>query len=530
MTAFDRVERRLPELFDELAGAGIPDYFDDMLRSTTQARQRPAWSNPERWLPMGVIALPAPTRRLPLRYLALAGAVLLLLTAALVYVGSRRVAVPPPFGPARNGVIVYATADGDLAAWDPVTGTTKTIINGTDSVQYPAFSLDGTRLVFARKPTDPNVETDLLASADGSNLRNFITGPSIKWYDESGSGQRAIISRIVGATVVQSMVDMATGHETPLDVDPALGITMGIFRPGHDQVIYEHVPNDGVHGTTIYLAHGDGTGPLHQIPIAADAVNEAWPSPDGKTLVYSSWGTGSTDQGRIHVVDLDTGQDATLLFDGWAATPELGAQYSPDGKRLAMMRFGNDGFRITIVPADTNGPAVAVGPTQPSNTGGATIMWSPDGSTAARLLRHGPFGLVAAVERRRRAQARRHGLGARCHLAAPRAVGLLVGVRLGRIDRGGQVGAGHATRLLALRPVQLLVDLLLGVAALEQGLLGGEDHVRVAADVGDRIGRRQAELVEDRPEDRSRPGRSGPSSPHCAGRSRRDTVGTYVTG
>jgi Tol biopolymer transport system component len=80
------------------------------------------------------------------------------------------------------------------------------------------------------------------------------------------------------------------------------------------------------------------------------------------------------------VVDLDTGQDATLLFDGWAATPELGAQYSPDGKRLAMMRFGNDGFRITIVPADTNGPAVAVGPTQPSNTGGATIMWSPDGS------------------------------------------------------------------------------------------------------------------------------------------------------
>ena len=50
------------------------------------------------------------------------------------------------------------------------------------------------------------------------------------------------------------------------------------------------------------------------------------------------------------MVDLDTGQDATLLFDGWAATPELGAQYSPDGKRLAMMRFGNDGFRIDHRP------------------------------------------------------------------------------------------------------------------------------------------------------------------------------------
>ena len=60
MTAFDRVERHLPELIDELAAAGVPDYFDDMLRTTTQARQRPAWSTLERWLPMGVIARPAP--------------------------------------------------------------------------------------------------------------------------------------------------------------------------------------------------------------------------------------------------------------------------------------------------------------------------------------------------------------------------------------------------------------------------------------------------------------------------------------
>ena len=88
---------------------------------------------------------------------------------------------------------------------------------------------------------------------------------------------------------------------------------------------------------------------------------------------------------------------------------------------------------------------------------------------------------------------------------------LLVGVGLGGVDRGGEVGAGHAARLLALRPVQLLVDLLLGVAALEQRLLGGQDHVRVAADVGDRVRRRQAELVEDRRQDRLDP--AGPAGP-----------------
>ena len=70
MTAFDRIERRLPELIDELAAATIPDYFDDMLRQTARARQRPAWSGLERWLPMGVIARPLPVRPVPWRAIA----------------------------------------------------------------------------------------------------------------------------------------------------------------------------------------------------------------------------------------------------------------------------------------------------------------------------------------------------------------------------------------------------------------------------------------------------------------------------
>ena len=91
MTAFDRIERRLPELIDELASAGVPDYFDDMLQQTAQARQRPAWSSLERWLPMGVIARPLPIRPIPWRLIAVAAILVLLVAATLVYVGSRRV-------------------------------------------------------------------------------------------------------------------------------------------------------------------------------------------------------------------------------------------------------------------------------------------------------------------------------------------------------------------------------------------------------------------------------------------------------
>ncbi len=105
-------------------------------------------------------------------------------------------------------------------------------------------------------------------------------------------------------------------------------------------------------------------------------------------------------------------------------------------------------------------------------------------------------------------------LGAR---AAPRSalsrrfLGLLVRVRLGGVDRGGQVAGGDAPGLLALRPVELLVDLLLRVAAGEERLFGAEDHVGVAADVSDRVGRREAQLVEDRLQDRLDP--SGPADP-----------------
>src|SRR3954447_16237717 len=56
---------------------------------------------------------------------------------------------------------------------------------------------------------------------------------------------------------------------------------------------------------------------------------------------------------------------------------------------------------------------------------------------------------------------------------------LLVLVRLCRVDGRREIGPGDAAGLLALGPVQLLVDLGLRVAPREQGGLGGQDHVRI---------------------------------------------------
>ena len=352
MTAFDRIERRLPELLDDLAAAGSPRL---LRRHAPAARRRlasgPAWSTLERWLPMGVIARPATDSSAAValdrgrsRSSRCSAA------AALVYVGSRRVAVPPPFGLARNGAIVYGTADGDHRHLRPGDR------HDEDHHQRGRFESSNTRSSRTTGPAWCSPEADRperprrtsIAAADGSEpSRTSSPDRAIKWYDECGVGSTAIVSRIVGAAVVQSMVDMATGHETPLDVDPALGITMGIFRPGHDQVIYRARPER--RGAW----HDDLPRPWRRDgPSATRSRSRPMPSmrpgrrPMGKTLVYSSWGTGSTDQGRSTCASIST-RDRMQPSCSMGGPPrtELGAQYSPDGKRLAMMRFGNDGFR-----------------------------------------------------------------------------------------------------------------------------------------------------------------------------------------
>ena len=114
MTAFDRSARltaELPNILADIAAARLPDYTDDVLAITAATRQRPRWTFPERWLPMTVVAhQPVLAPRLPWRAIGVFLIVVALLAAALFAVGSRH-HVPAPFGPARNGAIVFGNGD-----------------------------------------------------------------------------------------------------------------------------------------------------------------------------------------------------------------------------------------------------------------------------------------------------------------------------------------------------------------------------------------------------------------------------------
>jgi hypothetical protein len=92
MTTPTRIERELPGILGDLSAGPAPDYLDDVFGRTGRTRQRPAWSFPERWLPMADItrsrAFPsAPPWRMIVVALVI---VALLAAAALVYVGNQR--------------------------------------------------------------------------------------------------------------------------------------------------------------------------------------------------------------------------------------------------------------------------------------------------------------------------------------------------------------------------------------------------------------------------------------------------------
>ena len=163
----------------------MPDYRDDIVRKTARMRQRPAWTIPERSIPMASITSRATaTPNVPLRLIALAALLIIGVIVAGVLVASSRPRVPAPFGPAANGLIAYESG-GDIYTADPVTGVAKAVVTGIDQDLRPVFSRDGTHIVFERK--EAGAGRLIIARSDGSGLvvvtPEPVTGLDYPWAE-----------------------------------------------------------------------------------------------------------------------------------------------------------------------------------------------------------------------------------------------------------------------------------------------------------------------------------------------------------
>ncbi|HET9083083.1 MAG TPA: hypothetical protein VFN41_01670, partial [Candidatus Limnocylindrales bacterium] len=171
MTPIHRFERRLPVALTDLANPYTPDYLVDILGRTAATRQRPAWASIERWLPVQLTTSRAATARIPWRQLGVLAVLAIIVAAtALVYVGSQQRRLPPAYGPAANGSVLFAL-NGDIYTADPRTGESTAIISGPEADVAPVYSLDGTRFAFARKPlAGSTVGALFVADADGNGI------------------------------------------------------------------------------------------------------------------------------------------------------------------------------------------------------------------------------------------------------------------------------------------------------------------------------------------------------------------------
>jgi Tol biopolymer transport system component len=139
-----------------------------------------------------VAAPPAPWRTIGLGFVLLA---LLLATLVALAVGTRP-NLPAPFGPARNGLVVYESG-GDILAVDAATGLSTALVTGPETDRNPRWSLGGTHIAFERVAEGGESEgLVFVARANGSNVVQVTPEPlpNIQRFAFSPDGKDVLIA------------------------------------------------------------------------------------------------------------------------------------------------------------------------------------------------------------------------------------------------------------------------------------------------------------------------------------------------
>jgi Tol biopolymer transport system component len=257
----------------------------------------------------------------------------------------------------------------DIYVMDPNGSNVQRLTTRAAEDREPYVSMDGTRIAFV---SDERGNEDIwVMNADGSGLTNLT--PTSDEADNnpawSPDGTKIVFSRrpAGGARNIWVM-DADGGNLTQLT---SLGGTstasLPAWSPDGQKIVY-HSDSDG--DADIYVMTTDGSSPGAIQQLTFDPAEDFGPafSPDGSEIAFTTERDGNRE---IYVMSA-SGADPTNITND--ASDDLAPQWSPDGSQIAFASDRDGDNDIYVINSDGSGSAVNI----TNNTANDfEVSWSP---------------------------------------------------------------------------------------------------------------------------------------------------------
>jgi TolB protein len=275
------------------------------------------------------------------------------------------------------------TAAPGAATAEPAAAPERLPIPGSGSLQNPAWSPDGARLLFTRFRNGYNVGPADLAIFDrrDGTVRTLVSDGSDN-VNLPGSAWNAATRRIAFSSsrdphdeIFLIAEDGAPGGETRLTDRADRVAYEPSFSPDGQWVAFESHQLDVEDNGVITVFKVDGTEPYRAVTDPGDDCRQPNWSPAGDRIVYQAFDGRQWDLWTVR----PDGSDRRKVTSG--SGDKTDASFSPDGKWIVFSAElpGEDGVGLDFVSLADG--AVGRIPTPPGYAGAPS--WSPDGEWIA---------------------------------------------------------------------------------------------------------------------------------------------------
>ena len=354
----ESMDRVLADWLREGPESGPREGLERALAATRRVGQKPGWAFLERWLPMQLTIARTPSLR-PILAVVMLALLIVALVATALFIGSHRRTLPAPFGPARNGAVVYDEG-GDLFIADELSGDTRALVAGPETgLPGPVFSNQGDRVAFVREAKADFQVMSVLPDGSGTGGARGAPGRiqrhtvvARREPPSSSTSRRRTITGFRFAVV------NADGSGVPRARSRQWQPTTRSWRPDGEHIVFRGQLDDGTAGRSSPTPTGRTCASCRSTP-SISSTSRAWAGrPTAKHLSFMSAGVDGVTGWQINIADIDADGNMTglrpLKLDP-DSTDEQQPSWSPDSSQLAFLLEKDFKRQVGIFNADGSG-------------------------------------------------------------------------------------------------------------------------------------------------------------------------------